>query len=60
MHQLSILRKLQGLLASFEVLEMSEKAGGIDILTDDKDLKIVALNCLLCLKKNVMQDAKGL
>lgn len=46
MHQLFILRKPQGLLASFEVLEMSEKAGGTDILTDDKDLENIALNAL--------------
>lgn len=31
--------KQQGLLASFEVLEMSEKAGGMDILTDGQYLK---------------------
>lgn len=29
----------EGLLASFEVFEMSEKAGGTDILMDDRDLK---------------------
>ena len=35
MHQLSILCERQELLASFEVLDMSEKAGGTDISTDD-------------------------
>ena len=40
MYQLPILRKQQGLLASFEVLEMSEKAGGTDILTEDSYLKM--------------------
>ena len=40
MHQLYIPCKWQRLLASFEVLEMSEKAGGADILRDEKDLKL--------------------
>lgn len=51
MHQLlSILCKPVGLLASFEVLEMSEKAGGTDILTEVKKLKSLALSYLVSLK----------
>lgn len=34
MYQLSIQYRPLGLLASFEAFGMSEKAGGIDILTD--------------------------
>ena len=56
MHQLCILCKPQWLLASFEVLEMSEKAGGTDMSTDDKDL-IMALNCLV--KPKMMMQGAG-
>ena len=46
MHQLSMLViNPDNLLASFEALETSEKAGGTDILTDDGRNSIVALNC---------------
>ena len=46
MHQLSMLvLNPHNLLASFEVLETSEKAGGTDIVTDDGRNSVVALNC---------------
>lgn len=61
MHQLlSILCKPLGLLASFEVLEMSEKAGGTDILTEVKELKSLALNYLVSLKWETVIQASRL
>ena len=51
MHQLSILvSKPHSLLASFEVLETSEKAGGTDMLIDDGRISIVTLNSPVSLK----------
>ena len=38
MHQLYIPNERPGILASFEVLEISEKAGGTDMVMDDEDL----------------------
>ena len=51
MHQPSTLvSRPHSLLASFEVLETSVKAGGTDILTDDERISIVALNSLVSLR----------
>lgn len=60
MHQLSIPCKSQRLLASFEVLEMSEKAGGTDILRDDKGLNKIALNSLVNLEMAMPGEGRQL
>ena len=60
MHQLSISCKLQRLLASFEVLEISEKAGGTDILRDGQIVNNKALNFLANLKMAIFSVERQL
>ena len=47
MCQLSILSELKGVLTSFEALEISEKAGGIDILAGSTQEETTQFFCKL-------------
>ena len=47
MCQFSVLSEIRGILTSFEALEMSEKAGGIDILAGSTRKETTRFFCKL-------------